>query len=107
VQPDTRYITPAAIGEIRQVLREDLIPIMKSVRQVLDENRSIDFPGWGLLGEWTVGPLYGSLVDTLQQDADAALGVLGEWEGGSLKFAQDNWTAAEDAAVRRAKQLKP
>lgn len=103
VKPDTRYITPAAIGEVRQVLRDDLIPIFDAVRQILDENESIAFPGWGLLGEWTIGALYSSLLDTLQRDADAARSVLTGWEDGALKYAQRNWIAAEDAAVQRVK----
>jgi hypothetical protein len=106
VKPDTRYITPAAIGEVRQVLRDDVIPLFDEVRQILDENASIDFPGWGLLGEWTVGELYASILGTLKEHADAARGVLDGWESDKLRLAQQNWTAAEDAAVQVAQRLR-
>ncbi|MEV0380486.1 hypothetical protein [Nonomuraea sp. NPDC050643] len=98
---DTRYITPDAIGQVRRSIRDDLLPVMTEVRQIFDENRSVDFPGWGPLGEWTVGALYRSLIESFLRDAEAALTVLGRWEGEDLKTAERNWRTAEDLAVQR------
>ncbi|TDE49734.1 hypothetical protein E1295_20170 [Nonomuraea mesophila] len=98
---DTRYITPDAIGEVRRDLREDLLPLFAEIRRILEENRSLDFPAWGPLGEWTAGALYRSLIDAFVRDTDAALGVVRTWEGEHLRFAEHNWRAAEDLAVRR------
>ncbi|MEO3804984.1 hypothetical protein [Nonomuraea sp. B1E8] len=97
----TVFITPDAIGEVRRDLREDLLPLLAEIRRILEENRALDFPGWGALGEWTVGALYRSLIDTFVRDADAALGVMRTWEGEHLRFAEHNWRAAEELAVRR------
>ncbi|TDD25740.1 hypothetical protein [Nonomuraea diastatica] len=97
----TIFITSDAIGEVRRDIREDLLPLFAEIRQILEENRSLDFPGWGALGEGTVGALYRSLVDTFVRDADAALGVIRTWEGEHLRFAERNWRTAEELAVRR------
>jgi hypothetical protein len=104
VNPDTRYITPDAIGAVRRNLREDLMPLLDEVRQIFEENKSVDFPGWGPLGEWTVGTLYRSLIESFLRDTEAALGVLGTWEGEDLSIAQRNWRAAEDLIIQRVKR---
>ncbi|AQZ65379.1 unnamed protein product [[Actinomadura] parvosata subsp. kistnae] len=103
VKPDTRYLTPDAIGEVRRSIREELLPIFTEVRQIFEENKAVDFPGWGAVGEWTVGALYRSLLDSFLRDADAVLAVLGKWEGEDLKHAEQNWRTAEDLAVQRVK----
>ncbi|SEF80671.1 hypothetical protein SAMN05444920_101717 [Nonomuraea solani] len=100
---DTRYITPSAIGAVRRGLRDDVLPVITEVRQIFEENRSVDFPGWGPLGEWSVGVLYRSLLDSFLRDTEAALAVLGKWEGEDLRIAERNWRAAEDLAVQRIK----
>ncbi|MFC5823954.1 hypothetical protein [Nonomuraea insulae] len=98
---DTRYITPDAISEVRRGIRDELLPIFTEVRQILEENKSIDFPGWGPIGEWTVGALYRSMIDSFVDDAEAAHAVLTKWESEDLSFAERNWRTAEDLIVRR------
>jgi hypothetical protein len=101
VNPDTRYITPDAIGEVRRDIRQDLMPLLDEVRQIFEENRSVGFPGWGPLGEWTVGALYRSLIESFLRDTEAALTVLGTWESTDLAVAERNWRAAEDLIIQR------
>lgn len=98
---DTRYITPDAISEVRRDIRDELLPVFAEVRQILEENKSIDFPGWGPIGEWTVGALYRSMIDSFADDAEAAHAVLAKWESEDLSFAERNWRTAEDLIVRR------
>jgi hypothetical protein len=99
----TRYITPDAIGGVRKQLRDDVIPVLTEVRQIFEENRSLDLPGWGPLGEWTVGALYRSLIDSFTGHTDAALGVVKKWEEEDLKHAEQNWRTAEDLAIQRVR----
>ncbi len=104
VNPDTRYITPDAIGEVRRGIRDDLLPVLDEVRQIFEENRAVGFPGWGPLGEWTVGALYRSLLDSFVRDTETALAVMRKWEGEDLAFAERNWRTAEDLIVQRVRK---
>ncbi|MET7337347.1 hypothetical protein [Nonomuraea sp. NPDC005650] len=104
MNPDTRYITPDAIAKVRRDIRDDLLPVFDQVRQILEENRAVGFPGWGPLGEWTVGELYRSLIESFLRDTQTALGVVRKWEGEDLTHAEGNWRTAEDLIVQRVKK---
>ncbi|MFC4006063.1 hypothetical protein ACFOY2_02435 [Nonomuraea purpurea] len=101
---DTRYITPDAIGEVRRDIRESIVPAVAEVRQIFEENKAVDAPGWGAVGEWTVGVLYESLIESFLRDTDTLLDVLNTWEGEHLRFAEQNWRTAEDLAVQRVRR---
>ncbi|MEU6715406.1 hypothetical protein ABZ897_28410 [Nonomuraea sp. NPDC046802] len=104
MNPDTRYITPDAIGEVRRDIRESIVPAVDEVRRIFEENKTVDAPGWGPIGEWTVGALYRSLVESFVRDTDTLLDVLDTWEAEHLTFAERNWRTAEDLAVQRVRR---
>lgn len=103
----TRYITADAIGGVRRQLRDDVVPIFTEVRQIFEENRTLDVPGWGPLGELMVGALYRSLIDSFAGHTDTALGVVNKWEREDLSHAERNWRTAEDLAVQRVTPKGP
>ncbi|NUO96397.1 MAG: hypothetical protein HOW71_31350 [Nonomuraea sp.] len=103
----TRYLTADAIGGVRQQLRDDVIPLFTEILQIFEENKALDAPGWGPLGEWTVGALYRSLIDSFAGHTDTALGVVRKWEQEDLSHAERNWRTAEDLAVQRIKAKRP
>ncbi|GAA5062474.1 hypothetical protein HNP84_007943 [Thermocatellispora tengchongensis] len=89
-----RYVTSAAIEGIRTEIRDDVIPSVRAVGALVDET-TLDFPGWGAVGELAIGSRYREVQDDVRQKFEDAVTVLENWMD-ALWTARINWRTAED-----------
>ncbi|MEU9834383.1 hypothetical protein AB0D67_22885 [Streptosporangium sp. NPDC048047] len=99
------HVTSAAIRSVRTEIRDDLIPEIREMRDMVHSTDLRDTGpealrpfGWGAGGEVVVGIRYRDIQRDVVQKFDEALEVLDTWLE-LLERAERNWRTAESHSV--------